>query len=94
MTTTIIHYPYGVEWEQEKGDYDRAAALEKQMNQGKEFKMADLQLSAQEKFNKAIEKYNIAEKIFSAIISIVLILFCHNNICIFMAQTLFNRNQT
>lgn len=41
---------------QEKGDYDKAAALEKQMNQGKEFKLAELNLSAQEKFNAAVDK--------------------------------------
>jgi len=39
---------------QAKGDYDRASALEKEMNQGKEFKMAQLNLDAQTKFNKAI----------------------------------------
>lgn len=41
---------------QAKGDYDRASALEKEMNQGKEFKMAQLNLDAQTKFNKAIER--------------------------------------
>jgi len=41
---------------QAKGDYDRASALEKEMNQGKEFKMAQLNLDAQTKFNKAVEK--------------------------------------
>ncbi len=39
-----------------KGDLDKASALEKQMNQGKEFKLADQQLSAQDRFNTAIEK--------------------------------------
>jgi hypothetical protein len=39
-----------------KGDLDKASALEKQMNQGKEFKLADQQLSAQDRFNTALEK--------------------------------------
>lgn len=39
-----------------KGEFDRAAALERQMNQGKEFKLAEQQLDAQTRFNKAVEK--------------------------------------
>ena len=49
-------YKEAIKDAQIKGDYDRAAALEKEMSQGKEFKMANLNLDAQTKFNKAIEK--------------------------------------
>ena len=49
-------YKDAIKAAQEKGDYDKAAALEKQMNQGKEFKLAEINLSAQEKFNAAVDK--------------------------------------
>jgi hypothetical protein len=49
-------YQDAIQAAQEKGDYDKASALERQMNQGKEFKLADQQLSAQEKFNSAVDK--------------------------------------
>lgn len=49
-------YQEAIKSAQEKGDYDRAAALEKQMNQGKEFELAKVNLDAQTKFNKAIER--------------------------------------
>lgn len=49
-------YTEAIEAARKKGDLDRASALEKQMNQGKEFKLADQQLSAQERFNSAVEK--------------------------------------
>ena len=49
-------YKEAIKDAQNKGDYDRAAALEKEMSQGKEFKMAKLNLDAQTKFNKAVEK--------------------------------------
>jgi len=55
-TTDRRAYKDAIKAAQEKGDYDKAAALEKQMNQGKEFKLAELNLSAQEKFNAAVDK--------------------------------------
>jgi hypothetical protein len=48
-----------------KGDIDKANSLEKQRNQGKEFELAKVQLSAQEEFNTTIEK---AKGIFASII--------------------------
>lgn len=51
-----LAYKEAINLAQAKGDFDRASALEKEMNQGKEFKMAQLNLDAQTKFNKAVEK--------------------------------------
>jgi len=48
-----------------KGDIDKANALEKQRNQGKEFELAKVQLSTQEEFNTAVEK---VKGIFASII--------------------------
>ena len=49
-------YKDAIKAAQEKGDYDKAAALEKQMNQGKEFELAKVNLDAQQKFNAAVDK--------------------------------------
>jgi hypothetical protein len=49
-------YKDAIKAAQEKGDFDKAAALEKQMNQGKEFELAKVNLDAQQKFNAAVDK--------------------------------------
>lgn len=55
-TTDRRAYKDAIKAAQEKGDYDKAAALEKQMNQGKEFELAKVNLDAQQKFNAAVDK--------------------------------------
>jgi len=49
-------YKDAIKAAQEKGDFDKAAALEKQMNQSKEFELAKVNLDAQQKFNAAVDK--------------------------------------
>ena len=49
-------YKDAIKAAQDKGEYEKAASLEKQMNQGKEFKLAETQLNAQDRFNNAVDK--------------------------------------
>jgi hypothetical protein len=49
-------YKEAIKLAEKNGDFEKAAALEQQMNQGKKFELAKLNLSAQEKFNKAVER--------------------------------------